>query len=38
LFGLYVTNLRRDMEKSNRLKVNQEEMKNLTRQAGQEGS
>jgi hypothetical protein len=26
------------MEKSNRLKVNQEEMKNLTRQAGQEGS
>ncbi len=38
LFGLFVTNLRRDMEKSNRLKVNQEEMKNLTRQGGQEGS
>ena len=38
LFGLFVTNLRKDMEKSNRLKVNQEEMKNLTRQAGQEGS
>ncbi len=38
LFGLFVTNLRRDMEKSHRLKVNQEEMKNLTRQGGQEGS
>jgi peptidyl-prolyl cis-trans isomerase D len=38
LFGLYVTNLRTDMEKSKRLKVNQEEMKNLTRQGGQEGS
>jgi peptidyl-prolyl cis-trans isomerase D len=38
LFGLFVRNLRRDMEKSNRLKVNQEEMKNLTRQTGQEGS
>jgi len=39
LFGLYVTNLRKDMEKSNRLKVNQEEMKNLTRQGqgGEEG-
>jgi peptidyl-prolyl cis-trans isomerase D len=38
LFALFVTNLRKDMEKSNRLKVNQEEMKNLTRKAGQEGS
>jgi peptidyl-prolyl cis-trans isomerase D len=38
LFGLFVTNLRKDMEKSNRLKVNKDEMKNLTRQAGQEGS
>src|SRR5450631_355867 len=38
LFGLFVMNLRKDMEKSNRLKVNQEEMKNLTRQGGQEGS
>jgi peptidyl-prolyl cis-trans isomerase D len=38
LFGLFVANLRRDMEKSKRLKVNQEEMKNLTRQGGQEGS
>ncbi len=38
LFGLFVTNLRKDMEKNNRLKVNQEEMKNLTRQGGQEGS
>jgi peptidyl-prolyl cis-trans isomerase D len=38
LFGLFVTNLRKDMEKTKRLKVNQEEMKNLTRQGGQEGS
>jgi len=38
LFGLYVSNLRKDMENSHRLKVNQEEMKNLTRQGGQEGS
>jgi peptidyl-prolyl cis-trans isomerase D len=38
LFGLFVTNLRKDMEKSNRLKVNQEEMKNLSRPVGQEGS
>ncbi len=38
LFGLFVTNLRKDMEKSNRIKVNQEEMKNLTRQRAQEGS
>jgi peptidyl-prolyl cis-trans isomerase D len=36
LFGLFVTNLRKDMEKSNKLKVNQEEMKNLTRQGAQE--
>jgi hypothetical protein len=35
---LFVTNLRKDMEKSKRLKVNEEEMKNLTRQGGQEGS
>ncbi len=38
LFALFVTNLRKDMEKSKRLKVNEEEMKNLTRQSGQEGS
>ncbi len=38
LFGLFVTNLRKDMEKSHRLKVNQEEMKNLSRHGGQEGS
>ncbi|MGA8539725.1 MAG: peptidyl-prolyl cis-trans isomerase [Terriglobales bacterium] len=38
LFGLFVTNLRRDMEKAKQLKVNEQEMKNLTRQAGQEGS
>jgi peptidyl-prolyl cis-trans isomerase D len=38
LFGLFVSNLRKDMETSHRLKVNQEEMKNLTRQTAQEGS
>jgi peptidyl-prolyl cis-trans isomerase D len=37
LFGLFVTNLRKEMEKSNRLKVNQEELKNLTRQASDQG-
>jgi len=38
LFGLFIANLRKDMEKSNRIKVNQEEMKNLTRRAPEEGS
>jgi peptidyl-prolyl cis-trans isomerase D len=38
LFGLFVTNLRKDMENSHKLKVNQDEMKNLTRQSAQEGS
>jgi peptidyl-prolyl cis-trans isomerase D len=38
LYGLFVTNLHRDMEKSKQLKVNQEEMKNLTRQGAEEGS
>jgi peptidyl-prolyl cis-trans isomerase D len=38
LYGLFVTNLRREMEKSKQLKVNQEEMKNLTRQSTEEGS
>jgi peptidyl-prolyl cis-trans isomerase D len=38
IFGLFVMNLRKDMENSKRIKVNQDEMKNLTRQAGQEGS
>jgi peptidyl-prolyl cis-trans isomerase D len=36
MFGLFISNLRKNMEKDNRLKVNQEEMKNLTRQ-GMEG-
>ncbi len=38
MFQLFVSNLRKDMEKSNRIKVNQEEMKNLTRQNAEEGS
>jgi len=32
MFGLFVANLRKEMEKSNRLKINDDEMKNLTRQ------
>ncbi|MGA7291159.1 MAG: peptidyl-prolyl cis-trans isomerase, partial [Terriglobales bacterium] len=38
LFGLFVANLRKDMESSHRLKINKEELNNLTRQTGQEGS
>ncbi len=38
MFQLFVSNLRRDMEKSNRIKINQEEMKNLTHQNTEEGS
>ena len=38
LFQLFVVNLRRDMEKSNRIKINQDEMKRLTRPGTEEGS
>jgi len=38
LFTLFVSNLRKEMEKSNKLKVNQEELKNLTRRGAEEGS
>ena len=38
LFQLYVFNLRKSLEKSNRLKVNQDELKRLTKPAGEEGS
>jgi hypothetical protein len=38
VFSLFVSNLRKEMEKSNKLKVNQEEMKNLTRRGAEEGS
>jgi peptidyl-prolyl cis-trans isomerase D len=37
LFSLFVSNLRKEMEKSNKLKVNQEEMKNLTKRGSAEG-
>jgi peptidyl-prolyl cis-trans isomerase D len=33
MFQIFISNLRTNMEKSNRLKVNEDEMKNLTRQA-----
>jgi peptidyl-prolyl cis-trans isomerase D len=36
MFGLFITSLRKDMEKSNRLKINQNEMKNLTHGQGPE--
>jgi len=38
LFAVFVSNLRKEMEKSNRIKINQEELKNLTRQASEQGS
>ena len=37
LFGLFVTNLRDQMEKSGKIKINQEEMKTLTRAGGEPG-
>jgi hypothetical protein len=38
MFGLFLNNLRAQMEKSGKIKINQEEMKNLTRsQAGEQG-
>ena len=36
LFGLFLTNLRSQMEKSGKIKVNQEEVKSLTRSRGGE--
>ncbi len=38
LFGLFVTNLRDQMEKSGKIKINQDEMKALTRTGSEEGS
>ncbi len=38
VFQLFVANLRKDMEKSKLIKINEEEMKNLTRQNAEEGS
>jgi len=37
MFQLFVANLRKDMEKSNRIKINQEEMKRLTSPGSEEG-
>jgi peptidyl-prolyl cis-trans isomerase D len=37
LFGLFVDNLRKDMEKSGKIKVNQQELKNLSRSPTEEG-
>jgi hypothetical protein len=37
LFGLFVTNLRDQMEKSGKIKINQEEMKTLTRSESEPG-
>jgi peptidyl-prolyl cis-trans isomerase D len=39
VFSMFVANMRKEMEKSNKLKVNQEEIKNLTKRgASEEGS
>jgi peptidyl-prolyl cis-trans isomerase D len=38
IFELYVTNLRGQMEKSGKIKINQEELKNLTRAASEPGA
>jgi hypothetical protein len=38
LFELYVTNLRAQMEKSGKIKINQEEMKALTRAGSEPGA
>ncbi len=37
LFGVFVTNLRDQMQKSGKIKINQEEMKALTRSGGEPG-
>ena len=37
LFGLFVSNLRQQMEKSGKIKINQEELKGLTRTTNEEG-
>jgi peptidyl-prolyl cis-trans isomerase D len=37
LFELFVANLRKDMEKSNKIKINQDELKRLTRPGTDEG-
>ena len=37
LFGLFVSSLRDQMEKSGKIKINQDEMKTLTRTGGEQG-
>jgi parvulin-like peptidyl-prolyl isomerase len=37
LFGLFMTNLRDQMEKSGKIKINQEELKTLTRAGSEPG-
>jgi peptidyl-prolyl cis-trans isomerase D len=37
LFGLFVTSLREQMEKAGKIKINQEELKSLTRAGGESG-
>jgi len=38
MFSIFMSNLRKDMENSRKLKINQDEMNNLTRRQGEEGS
>ncbi|HEX3320231.1 MAG TPA: peptidyl-prolyl cis-trans isomerase [Terriglobales bacterium] len=37
LFGLFISNLRQQMEKAGKIKINEQEMKALTRSAGEQG-
>jgi hypothetical protein len=37
LFGLFVSNLRQQMEKAGKIKINQQELKTLTRSQNEEG-
>ena len=38
LFGLFITNLREQMEKAGKIKINQDELKTLTRAGGEPGA
>ena len=38
MFSMFVSNVRKEMEKSKKLQINKDEMNNLTRRTGEEGS
>lgn len=37
IFSMFVSNVRKELEKSKKIKINQDEMNNLTKRAGEEG-